>query len=42
MTIDEKLAEAGFNTIAERLLCNSPLDDMMRHANVNTLDDLLE
>lgn len=30
MTLDEKLAEAGFNTIAERLLCNAPLDGMMR------------
>lgn len=42
MTLDEELESKGLVTITERLLCNGPMDGMMRHAGVQTLDDLLQ
>lgn len=42
MSLDDQLAKAGFVTISERMRCDGPMDGMMRHANVETLDDLLE
>lgn len=41
MTLDEELASRGMITIAERLKCDGPMDSFMRHAGVETLDDLL-
>lgn len=41
MTIDEQLEAKGMITIAERMFCNGPMDGMMRHAQVQTLSDLL-
>lgn len=42
MTLDERLEAKGLITIRERMLCNGPMDGVMRHAGVNTLDDLLQ
>jgi activator of HSP90 ATPase len=41
MTLDEQLEDKGMIPIAERMLCNGPMDGMMRHAQVQTLSDLL-